>query len=314
MQSPFRIGTRGSPLALAQVHIVEAGLKAHSGRPTEIVPITTTGDQIQDRALIEAGGKGLFTKEIEEALLSGAIDVAVHSMKDMPTDLPPGLVMAAILPREDPRDVWISPHADRIEDLPQGAVVGTASLRRQAQVLCRRPDLTVTVLRGNVNTRLTKLERGDADGTLLALAGLKRLGLEGKATRILEVDEMLPAVAQGAIGLEIREGDAAAKAMVAPLNDVKSACAVNAERAFLKVLDGSCRTPIAALATIDGADVLTLWGKVLSPDGKTIYEIRRSGPSGAAAEIGRGAGLALRQDAGEAFFQALAASVGLDRF
>ncbi len=309
MQSPFRIGTRGSPLALAQAHLVQAGLKAHSDRPTEIVPITTSGDKIQDRALIDAGGKGLFTKEIEEALASGAIDVAVHSMKDMPTELPPGMALEVMLPREDPRDVWISAVAPRIEDLPQRAIVGTASLRRQAQVLAKRPDLQVNVLRGNVNTRLAKLERGDADGTLLALAGLKRLGLEDTATCVLDPEEMLPAVAQGAIGLEIREDDQAARDLVAPLHHEATAQAVNAERAFLAVLDGSCRTPIAALAEIDRAGTLTLWGKVLSPDGKTIYEIRRSGPAAAATGIGHDAGLALRQDAGEAFFEAILASM-----
>ncbi len=309
MQSPVRIGTRRSPLALVQAHIVAAALQAQGACDTEIVPMTTSGDRIQDRALIEAGGKGLFTKEIEDALLTDAIDVAVHSMKDMPTTLPDGLVIGAMLPREDPRDAWLSPVAARFEDLPQGANVGTASLRRQAQVLAARPDLKVSVLRGNIGTRLEKLARGEVDGTLLALAGLKRLGFEDHATCVLEPDEMLPAVAQGAIGLEIRKGDGATAAIIAPLQDLATMRAVDAERAFLRVLDGSCRTPIAALASIDSEDMLTLNGKVLSPDGKTIYEIRRFGASQLAEDIGHDAGTALRAEAGEAFFKALATAL-----
>lgn len=308
MQSTLRIGTRGSPLALAQAHLVERAIAAHWDGPVEVVPMTTTGDRIQDRALIDAGGKGLFTKEIEEALLSGAADVAVHSMKDMPTELPPGLAIDAILPREDPRDVWLSPVANSIEELPEGARVGTASMRRQAQVLALRPDLEVVVLRGNVNTRLAKLERGEADATLLALAGLKRLGLETSATTILPLDVMLPAPAQGAIGLEVRADNEKVRTAVSALNHLPSAQAIAAERAFLRVLDGSCRTPIAALATLDGGDTFTLRGKVLSPDGKTIYETRRSGALRDAVSVGEAAGLEIRKDAGEAFFAALAAA------
>lgn len=309
MQSSFKIGTRGSPLALFQANLVRTELaRLHDlpddgpNSPFEIVTITTSGDRIQDRALIEAGGKGLFTKEIEDALLSGAIDCAVHSMKDVPTALPPGLVMDAILEREDVRDAWISPRAARIEDLPPGAKVGTSSLRRQAQVLARRPDVEVVVFRGNVETRLAKLADGQVDGTLLAAAGLSRLGRLDVATRLIPVDEMLPAVAQGAIGVEIREGDSAARAMVAPLDHEPTARAIRAERAFLAELDGSCRTPIAALAVFEGANVLTLSGKVLSPDGKTIYDIRRSGAASAPEELGRSAGVDLRGQAGEAFF------------
>ena len=309
MQQSFKIGTRGSPLALFQARLVRRELaQAHGvpedgdNSPFEIVTITTTGDRIQDRALIEAGGKGLFTKEIEEALYQGDIDCAVHSMKDVPTALPRGLEISAILEREDVRDAWISPKADRIEDLPQGAKVGTASLRRQAQVLALRPDLEVVVLRGNVQTRLDKLAEGQVDGTLLAAAGLSRLGRLDAVTRLLPVAEMLPAVAQGAIGVEIRSNDSVACAAVEPLDHGPTATAVLAERAFLSVLDGSCRTPIAALGQINDADVLTLSGKVLSPDGKTIYEIRRSGAASKPEELGRAAGQELRDQAGEEFF------------
>jgi hydroxymethylbilane synthase len=309
LQQSFKIGTRGSPLALYQANLVRAELaRAHSlpaegeGSPFDIVVITTSGDRIQDRALIEAGGKGLFTKEIEDALFSGAIDCAVHSMKDVPTALPAGLEISAILEREDVRDAWISPKAPSIEELPEGARVGTSSLRRQAQVLARRPDLEVVVFRGNVDTRLAKLEDGQVDGTLLAAAGLKRLGRLEAATRLIPVTEMLPAVAQGAIGIEVREDDARAKAMVAPLNHGATDTAVRAERAFLAELDGSCRTPIAALAVHDSGGMLTLTGKVLSPDGKTIYDIRRSGPGAAPEVLGQSAGAELRKEAGETFF------------
>jgi len=309
LQQSFKIGTRGSPLALFQARLVRGALaRAHdlpeegSDSPFEIVTITTSGDRIQDRALIDAGGKGLFTKEIEDALYQGEIDCAVHSMKDVPTALPPGLEISAVLEREDVRDAWISPRADRIEDLPQGAKVGTASLRRQAQVLALRPDLEVVVLRGNVQTRLDKLAEGQVDGTLLAAAGLSRLGRLDAVTRFMPVAEMLPAVAQGAIGVEIRCDDSAARAAAKPLDHGPTAAAVRAERAFLKVLDGSCRAPIAALGLINDANVLTLSGKVLSPDGKTIYEIRRSGPASKPEELGRAAGQELRDQAGEEFF------------
>ncbi len=312
MQQSFKIGTRGSPLALFQARLVRSLLaRAHNlpeegtGSPFEIVAFTTSGDRIQDRALLEAGGKGLFTKEIEEALLEGAIDCAVHSMKDMPTTLPPGLEMAAILPREDVRDAWISPMAARIEDLAQGARVGTASLRRGAQVLALRPDLEIVLFRGNVDTRLEKLARGEVDATLLAAAGLKRLGRIDAATRLLPTDEMLPAVAQGAIGIEIQGDDEHARALLVPLNDTATETAIAAERAFLGVLDGSCRTPIAALATFEPDGALTLTGKVLSPDGKKIYDIRRSGNAGQPEELGLAAGVELRQTAGEAFFAEL---------
>jgi len=309
MQQSFKIGTRGSPLALVQARDVRRRLAEAHGwsiegpdSPFEIVIIKTSGDRIQDRALIEAGGKGLFTKEIEEALLSGDIQCAVHSMKDMPTDIPDGLEMAAILTREDTRDAWISPVANRIEDLPQGAKVGTASLRRQAQVLAMRPDLEVVLFRGNVDTRLAKLAAGEVDGTILAAAGLNRLGRPEEATALLSIEQMLPAVAQGAVGVETREDDEQTKALLAPLNHEPTQIAILAERAFLKVLDGSCRTPIAALATLDETGALTLLGKVLSPDGKKIYETRRGGPANEALQIGTRAGQEIREEAGEAFF------------
>jgi len=313
LQSPFKIGTRGSPLALYQARLVARELaKAHglADDDFEIVVITTSGDRIQDRALIDAGGKGLFTKEIEEALIASEIDCAVHSMKDVPTTLPAGLAIGAVLEREDVRDAWISTRAAQIGDLPQGASVGTASLRRGAQVLAKRPDLKIRVFRGNVDTRLAKLERGDVDGTLLAVAGLKRLGRLDAAAALLPVEEMLPAPAQGAIGIEIRADDADTRGLVAALNHAATEAAIRAERAFLAELDGSCRTPIAALAEMDGKGMLTLTGKVLSPDGKTIYDIRRSGAAAAAEDLGKAAGAELRREAGEAFFAELARTSG----
>ena len=248
MKSFVKIGTRGSPLALAQVDILIAQLKAvHPDLKTEIVKIITSGDRIQDRALSEAGGKGLFTKEIEDALLAGTIDCAVHSMKDMPTQLPEGLVISCLLPREDPRDAFFSLKAKTLDELPAGAVVGTSSLRRQAIVLARRPDLRVAIFRGNVGTRLKKLEEGVVDATLLAVAGLKRLGRGDLIKNILEPDVMLPAVAQGAVGIEVRNNDAATKELLAPIHCRITELRVTAERAFLEVMDGSCKTPLAAL-------------------------------------------------------------------
>ena len=253
LMTQLKIGTRGSQLALAQAEEVRRRLAAaHDDlKPegaVEIVVIKTSGDRIQDRALAEIGGKGLFTKEIEEALLEGAIDLAVHSMKDVPTWLPDGLEITTILPREDPRDALFAGPVKSIAELPQGAVVGTSSLRRQAQVLMTRPDLEVVTLRGNVQTRLRKLAEGQVDATLLAVAGLKRLGQEEMIGAALAPEEMLPAVAQGAIGLETRIGDEAVAARLESLNDPVSERRVAAERACLEVLDGSCRTPFAALA------------------------------------------------------------------
>jgi hydroxymethylbilane synthase len=304
--STINIGTRGSPLALVQAEMTKAALLTAHGTlkagDIQIVPIKTTGDKVQDRTLSEIGGKGLFTKEIEEALLDGRVDLAVHSMKDMPTFLPEGLVIAALLEREDPRDVLISAVADSIAGLPQGAVVGTAALRRQAQLLALRPDLKVQPLRGNVGTRLDKLARGEAAATLLALAGLKRLGRVDAATAILSTDVMLPAVAQGAIGIEIRADDARATSLVAPINHEPTAIAVTAERAMLAVLDGSCRTPIAAYAEIFGTQ-LRLRGLIALPDGTESHRAEDTGNATleGAATLGRALGERLKALAGPGF-------------
>jgi hydroxymethylbilane synthase len=302
----LRIGTRGSPLALAQAKLVRDALAAaHPDlAPAEIAVIKTTGDQVQDRKLDEIGGKGLFTKEIEEALLAGRIDLAVHSMKDMPTVLPEGLVIGCLLKREDPRDALFSPHAKTLAGLPRGAKVGTSSLRRQAQILALRPDLKVVTLRGNVGTRLAKLAAGNVDATLLALAGLVRLGLADKAIAILSTEEMLPAVAQGAIGVEIRATDSRVRDLLAPLDDPATELAVNAERACLSVLDGSCHTPIAALAEPDSNGTLRLRSLIALPDGSALRRDERKGSARSLAEaiaLGRAAGEALRRDAGPAF-------------
>ncbi|WP_376957403.1 hydroxymethylbilane synthase [Azospirillum sp. A26] len=305
---PLRIGTRGSPLALAQAHETRDRLIAahpHLAAPgaIEIVVFKTTGDRILDRTLAEAGGKGLFTKELEEALFDGRADLAVHSMKDVPTQLPDGLEIATLLPREDPRDAFFSRTGCGLADLPAGAVVGTAGLRRQAQVLELRPDLKIFPLRGNVQTRLSKLDAGEVDATLLALAGLRRLGLTDRITAVLEPETMLPAVAQGAIGIEIRSDDDATRALLAPLNCAETMVRVTAERALLAALDGSCRTPIAALAMLDG-DGLHLRAKVLSHDGSIIFRTERRGRSADAESLGRDAGAEIRAQLPPDFFAA----------
>ena len=264
--------------------------------------IRTTGDVIQDRPLAEAGGKGLFTKEIEEALLSGSIDLAVHSAKDMPTVLPPGLVLAGFLPREDARDAFICRKADSLDALPAGAVVGTASLRRQAMVKRLRQDLDVVTLRGNVETRLRKLDAGEVDATLLAVAGLKRLGLLAAATAILDPDDFLPAVGQGAIGIETRADDDASRTLVAAINDADTATAVAAERAFLAVLDGSCRTPIGGHARLIRG-TLRFHGMIIRPDGTEAFEVFREGPRENAEQMGADAGRELKERAGAGFFE-----------
>jgi hydroxymethylbilane synthase len=297
----IRIGTRGSPLALAQAHMVRTALTAQNAGETEIVTIRTSGDRIQDRPLSEAGGKGLFTKEIEEALLAGTIDLAVHSAKDMPTALPDGLMLAACLPREDARDAFISRKARSLRDLPHGAVVGTASLRRQAMVKRLRPDISTAVLRGNVETRLRKLDAGEVDATLLALAGLKRLGLADKATALLDAQEFLPAVGQGAITIEVRADDAATRALLAKIDHADTSVALACERAFLGVLDGSCRTPIAGHAALDG-DTLSFRGMILRPDGNEAYETSRAGNRRAAVALGAEAGAELKRRAPSGFF------------
>ncbi|HEY3149530.1 MAG TPA: hydroxymethylbilane synthase [Dongiaceae bacterium] len=307
-QATVRIGTRGSPLALAQAHEARTRLIAahpHLAAPgaIEIHVIKTTGDKVQDRPLSEIGGKGLFTKEIEEALLAGEIDLAVHSMKDVPTFLPDGLVIDCLLPREDPRDVLIATAGSSIATLPRNAVVGSASLRRAAQVKALRPDLAIVPLRGNVETRIAKVQRGDATATLLALAGLKRLHKESLATAILSTDEILPAVAQGAIGLETRANDDRVNALLAPLNDPETALRVAAERACLAVLEGSCRTPIAAFAELNG-DALRLRGLIALPDGSKVHRQEATAPSlnlRAARDLGEEIGRRLKDMAGPDF-------------
>jgi len=300
----LRLGTRGSPLALAQAHMVRAALAAAHGFAPEAIAlevIRTSGDRIQDRPLAEVGGKGLFTKEIEEALMAGAIDLAVHSSKDMPTVLPQGLVLSAFMEREDPRDVFISRKAKSIAGLPRGARVGTASLRRQAMVKRRRPDLAIVPLRGNVETRLRKLDDGVADATVLALAGLKRLGLAGHATAVLDVDEFLPAVGQGAIVIETRDSDTKTRELLSAINHADTFSALAAERAFLAVLDGSCRTPIGGHATIAGGR-LSFRGMIVKPDGSEAFEAVREGAVGDAGKLGADAGHELKGRAGPDFF------------
>ncbi len=299
----LKIGTRGSPLALAQAVETRARLMAAHDMPEdafEIVVIQTTGDAVQYRPLSEIGGKGLFTKEIEQDLLSGAIDIAVHSMKDMPTVLPEGLVLSTYLPREDVRDAFISLKYTSIDELPQGAVVGSSSLRRRAQLAAVRPDLQLVEFRGNVQTRLRKLEEGVAEATFLACAGLQRLG-KSEIANPIPVEQMLPAVAQGAIGIEQREGDEAVSALLAPINDSDTEIRLTAERAFLKVLDGSCRTPIGGLAILDG-DKLEFRGEVLRPDGSEIHRDVWTGPLAEAETIGMTAGETLKTKMGEGFF------------
>jgi hydroxymethylbilane synthase len=300
----LRIGTRGSPLALAQAHETRARLMAAYDLPESafsIEAISTSGDRIQDRPLSEAGGKGLFTKEIEEALLAGRIDIAVHSSKDMPTVLPDGLVLSAFLPREDARDAFIGKVAASIMELPDGAIVGSSSLRRQALILRLRPDLHVVTFRGNVQTRLRKLHEGIADGTILALAGLKRLGLQSIVTDLMPLDKFPPAPGQGAICIESRVHDHRIDEMLAAINHIPTAQALACERAFLGALDGSCRTPIAGYASVNG-ERLAFNGLILTPDGKRWHDIAADGPAADAAEIGRAAGEKVRRNAGEAFF------------
>ena len=304
-QSRLRIGTRGSPLALAQARMTRAALAAAHGWNEDAVAIEvirTSGDRIQDRPLAEAGGKGLFTKEIEEALLAGSIDLAVHSAKDMPTALPDGLMLVACLPREDVRDAFISRKAASLRHLPHGAVVGTASLRRQAMVKRLRPDVSVVPLRGNVETRLRKLDAGEVDATLLALAGLKRLGLADTATALLDAQEFLPAVGQGAITIEGRIDDARTREYLAKIDHADTSVALACERAFLAVLDGSCRTPIAGHAAITGTR-LHLRGLIALPDGSVAHEAEDGANAtlAAAVALGRAVGERLKALAGPDF-------------
>jgi hydroxymethylbilane synthase len=300
--SPLRIATRGSPMALRQAALVRDRLMAFhpelaSEGAVEIVAIRTTGDWVQDRRLAEIGGKGLFTKEIEEVLRDGWADLAVHSLKDMETWLPEGLAIACVLPRDDPRDALVARTGTALAGLPPGALIGTASLRRQAQLLRYRPDLAVGPIRGNVGTRLRKLADGEFDAIVLALAGIERLGEARLATEILPYEVMLPAVGQGALAVECRAADAAVLQLLEPLHDPGTAACVGAERAMLAALDGSCRTPIAGLATLDG-DRLTLDALLLKPDGSGAIGRRNTGALGDAEMIGAETGKELRRRAG----------------
>ena len=301
---PLKIGTRGSPLAVAQAHETQDRLQRAFGLDAacfEIVVIKVSGDQVQDKALKEIGGKGLFTREIEEALVAGAVDIAVHSMKDMPVLQPAELLIDCYLPREDVRDGFVSPVAGSLMALPEGSVVGSSSLRRRAQVLLRRPGLKLVEFRGNVQTRMRKLDEGVAAATFLAMAGLNRLGLAGVARAAIAPDEMLPAVAQGAIGVERRAGDARAAAMLAAIHHWPTGLQLAAERAFLARLDGSCETPIAGLAVLDG-DQVWLRGEILRVDGSRVIRGEMRGAAADGAEIGRALAAELLGRAGPGFF------------
>lgn len=300
----LKIGTRGSALALVQARLTRALLiEAHglASEQVEIVVMSTMGDRVQDRSLSEIGGKGLFTQEIEDALLSGAIDMAVHSSKDMPTVLPDGLYLSAFLEREDPHDAFIGRDVSRLLDLPLGATVGSSSLRRQALIKRARPDLKVVLFRGNVDTRLRKLEEGQVDATLLAAAGLRRLGLSHVITELLDIQTFLPAPGQGAICIESRIGDQRIDGLLAVINHRATAIALACERAFLGSLDGSCRTPIAGLATVTGEDI-RFSGLILTPDGVTSHAVSGEGKAQDAAAIGRDAAERVRAVAGPDFF------------
>ena len=306
--TPFRIGTRGSPLALAQAYETRDKLIAlypelGEDGAIEIIKVKTTGDKIQDRALMEAGGKGLFTKEIDDAMLDGEIEIAVHSMKDVPTYLPDGIHLPCMLEREDVRDAFISLTAKTFEDLPPGAVVGSASLRRQSQILARRPDLKVVTFRGTVQTRLKKLEAGDVDATMLACAGLNRMDMDAHVSEAMDPVDFVPAVGQGAIGITCMKNDARVNMMLATLNHAETFMRVTAERAFLEVLDGSCRTPIAAHAQLHDGDQMSFLGLVGKPDGSEVHRIERNGPAtlASATAMGRDAGKELKAKIGPDF-------------
>ena len=301
---PLRIGTRGSPLALAQAHETRARLMAAHALPEAafaVIAVRTTGDRVLDRPLGEIGGKGLFTKEIEAALATAEIDIAVHSMKDVAVARPTGLTLDCLLPREDPRDAFVAPAGPaRLADLAPGTIVGTSSLRRRAQLLHRRPDLAVVEFRGNVQTRMQKLADGVAACTFLAMAGLNRLGMAELAQGPIAPEEMLPAIAQGAIGIERRADDTATAALLEPLHDAPTALQLAAERAYLAALDGSCQTPIAGLALIDGAD-LWLRGEILRPEGTEALADAIRGPAADGADLGRALARRLLDRAGPGF-------------
>ena len=302
--TPFRIGTRGSPLALAQAHETRARLMQAHDLPEEafeIIVIKTTGDKVLDRPLGEIGGKGLFTKEIEDAMLEGSIDIAVHSMKDMPVEQPDGLALTCYLPREDVRDAFVSLTHGSLAEMPAGTAVGSSSLRRRAQIKFVRPDLEVVEFRGNVQTRMKKLNEGVADATFLAMAGLRRLGMEEVIRDAMDVGDMLPAVAQGAIGIEQHRDNAQAAAMLAPINDRDTTTRLAAERSFLAGLDGSCQTPIGGLAVLDKGQ-LTLSGEIIRPDGSEKHADVISGPASDAARMGAELAAKLKALGGDDFF------------
>ncbi len=302
--APFNIGTRGSPLALAQAHETRARLMKAFDLPIEafaICVIKVTGDAIQDRPLKEIGGKGLFTREIEEALLDGSIDIAVHSMKDMPVEQPGGLLLNTYLPREDVRDAFVSLKAKGLNDLAQGATVGTSSLRRRSQLLAKRPDLNIVEFRGNVQTRLKKLADGVAEATFLAMAGLNRLDMTDVPRTAIAPEEMLPAVAQGAIGIERRGDDSRAAEMLEAIHDGPTGQRLAAERAFLAALDGSCETPIGGLAELDGG-ALRLRGEILRTDGTAVFTDDMNGAIEDGATMGREMAAGLLEQAGPNFF------------
>tara|TARA_B100000686_G_scaffold240047_1_gene248509 strand:+ start:1811 stop:2776 length:966 start_codon:yes stop_codon:yes gene_type:complete len=302
----LRLGTRGSPLALAQAAEVAECLVASdaalAGR-IETIVVKTSGDRIVDRPLAEVGGKGLFAREIQDMLRDGTLDFAVHSAKDLETRLPYGLTIASVLPREDPRDVLLCARAKSIDELPRGARLGTASMRRGAQLLHRRPDLKIVTLRGNVDTRLRKLREGEVDATVLALAGLRRLDRDEPTASVIDATEMLPAVGQGTIAIECREDAADIKTLLARIDDPATAGCLAAERSMLAALDGSCQTPIAGLAQIDG-DSLSLEGLVATPDGKVVHRLTHEAPRGDAVALGTGLGTALHELAPSELFAA----------
>lgn len=285
--TPIRIATRRSKLAMWQAEHVQSLLRsAHPGLAVELVPMSTQGDRVLDRALAEVGGKGLFVKELEVAMQEGRADIAVHSMKDVPSELPPGFEIVAVLPRANPLDAFISRRYARFTDLPQGARVGTSSPRRQSQLRRARPDLRLELLRGNVDTRLRRLDEGELDAILLACAGLERLGIAHHVTEQLDLELSLPAVGQGVIGIEARADDARSRAALQALHHAESFTRLNAERAFAAQLGGSCHSPIAAHASLDG-DRLTVRGFIGAPDGSETYRDELTGPAAQATTLGR---------------------------
>ncbi len=286
MPQPLRIATRKSPLAMWQAeHVAKLLKQTHPDLEVELVGMSTQGDKILDTPLAKIGGKGLFVKELEQGMLDGRADIAVHSMKDVPVELPDGLHLAVIMEREDPRDAFVSNNYSRLEELPQGSVVGTSSLRRQCQLADRRPDLKIVPLRGNVNTRLRKLDEGEFDAIILAAAGLIRLGYEQRITSYIETEDSLPAIGQGAIGIECRADDERVNALIKPLHDADTACCVEAERAMNHRLMGGCQVPIAGFAVLNNGK-LFMRGLVGEPDGSRIMRTEISAPAGEAEALG----------------------------